>query len=203
VEDGRVSVFFTADWHLGWNRVDLLARPYRNAGEMIGDLIARHNAAVDPDDTVYVVGDALHATCAEYAPLLAHLNGHLTLIRGNHDVLPDADLEPYFDLIVAEGDGVEIDVEGVPCWMTHYPTRARPDRFNLVGHVHGAWRLQRNMLNVGVDAHHLAPMPARMVRFHLEAIRLVHDDDVWCSDHPANTAHADRGRPGVYLPVSA
>jgi hypothetical protein len=26
---------------------------------------------------------------------------------------------------------------------------------------------------------------------------------VWCSDHPANTAHADRGRPGVYLPVSA
>jgi calcineurin-like phosphoesterase family protein len=128
----------------------------------------------------------------------------LILIRGNHDVLPDRAYAPYVEAVIADGGGVELDVAGIDCWLTHYPTRSRPDRFNLVGHIHASWRLQRNMLNVGVDVQHFRPLSAAQVRMQYEIIcndyeGIYYDEDVWCSQHPANSAHEDRGILGSYF----
>jgi calcineurin-like phosphoesterase family protein len=192
-------IFFTADWHLGDQRQDILGRPFSSAEEMHERLLGEHNALIAPEDTVYMIGDALHSSGAAAPELLGAFNGHLVLIRGNHDILDDSDYAPYVDEIIAEGEGLELDVEGVPCWLTHYPTQARGDRFNLVGHVHGAWRVQKNMLNVGVDAHHFRPITPERVAFYLKAIEGFYDEDVWCGQHLANAAHGDRSKPGRYL----
>jgi calcineurin-like phosphoesterase family protein len=191
--------FFTADWHLGDPRIEILGRPFADTTEMTATIMANHNAAVAPDDTVYLIGDALHRECPAGPELLACFNGRVTLLRGNHDTLPDEAYLPYVERIVPEGDGIELDVDGVPCWLTHYPSRSRADRFNLVGHVHGSWRVQKAMLNVGVDCHHFRPVPAAAVPFYLNAVTDFYDQDVWVADHPANAAHADRGKPGTYF----
>lgn len=194
-----MSAFFTADWHFGDPRVEILGRPFADADEMATHIITQHNATVSRDDTVYMLGDALHKDAGHLAPMLGDLNGDLILIRGNHDTLPGYVLRRYFSRIVPEGEGLELDVDGLSCWLTHYPTMSRPDRLNLVAHVHGTWRVQPNMLNVGVDVHHFRPVTAEQVRFYFDAICGFYDEDVWVADHPANLAHADRGKPGTYL----
>lgn len=193
-----MSAFFTADWHLGAPDMWLMGRPFDDAPAMADRLLTEHNEMVNPGDTVYLLGDALHTGHEDWAPLLAEFHGDLILVCGNHDTLPYG-VGRYFTDIVAEGDGIDLDVDGLACWLTHYPTRARPDRFNLVGHIHDRWKVQRNMLNVGVDVHHFQPVPEDRVGFYFRSICDVYDQDVWVADHPANTAHQDRGAPGTYL----
>lgn len=55
-----MSVWFTADWHLGEERLDLFERPFKTTEENTEVLIARHNEVVKPDDEVIMVGDVLY-----------------------------------------------------------------------------------------------------------------------------------------------
>ena len=197
------KAFFTADWHLGDPRMDLLCRPFADAEQNLNRLLTEHNALVAPEDTVYLIGDALHSASPWGPEILDRFHGRKTLIRGNHDRLPDAAYAPHVHRIVPDGDGIELDVAGIDCWLTHYPSRSRADRFNLVGHIHGNWRVQKNMLNVGVDSHHFRPVNAEQIAFLLTAISDFYDQDVWAAEHPANTAHAGRGKPGVYFTPGA
>jgi len=48
-----------------------------------------------------------------------------------------------FEILLCNEEEVYID---------HYPTNGKSDIFNVVGHIHGTWKVQRNMVNVGVDA---------------------------------------------------
>jgi calcineurin-like phosphoesterase family protein len=194
-----MSAFFTADWHLGAPDMWLMGRPFSDHKEMADRLIREHNAVVDPGDTVFMLGDALHTGADRLAPVIDAFNGNLVLFRGNHDTLPDKVLRRHFVEVVAEGDGMDLVVDGLDCWLTHYPTRGRADRFNLVGHIHDRWKVQKNMVNVGVDVHHFQPVPADRIGFYFRAICDFYDEDVWVADHLANAAHADRGAAGTYF----
>ena len=55
-----MKTFLTADWHIGEERFELMQRPFRTVAEYIDALVAYHNAAVAPDDLVYVNGDVLY-----------------------------------------------------------------------------------------------------------------------------------------------
>ena len=84
-----MTTFFTADLHLGHaNLLNLsVARGarYTSVEEMDADLIARWNATVTPEDTVWVLGDVdMHGKPANLARI-AELNGTKILIAGNHD----------------------------------------------------------------------------------------------------------------------
>jgi calcineurin-like phosphoesterase family protein len=198
------QTFFTSDWHVGDPRLMLFPRPFTTTEEMTERLIAEHNALVTPDDLVYVNGDALYKNSPESLPEIARFNGHKILIRGNHDVLSDADFAPYFEEIIPEGQGVELDIEELSLYITHYPHLARAERFNLTGHTHGAYRVTKNSLSTCVDVHFFRPLSVENVRFFLGAITNYYDQDVWVNDLPANTAHNDRGAPGYYFdPVAA
>jgi len=48
-------------------------------------LIANWNDVVGHDDTVMILGDLVMGTIAETLPLISRLNGHKSLIAGNHD----------------------------------------------------------------------------------------------------------------------
>ncbi len=184
--------FITADWHLGEDRFKLMGRPFTTAQEMVDHLVAKHNAMVTPEDTVWVNGDAVYQKAPSLLAEVARFNGKKVLFRGNHDkVFTDEQLKPYFDEIVPEADGKVLEIDGLKCWVTHYPTEGKPDMFNLVGHIHAAWKFQLNMLNVGVDVHHFQPVNVLDVPGHLTAISKFYDRDVWVAYEDANARFKD------------
>lgn len=196
-----MKTWLTADWHLGEDRFDIMMRPFSNPVDMICKFIENHNAVVSPDDRVIVVGDAIYQKAPHALAAVARFNGRKTLIRGNHDrVFSDQDLSPFFEQIVPEDEGLKIDLGGIPCYLIHYPTFAVPDRFNIVGHVHGAWKFQLNSLNVGVDTNHFRPYSEDEIPKIFEAINKFYDGDVWAAYHPSNNEFlGKRGKPGLYF----
>ncbi len=198
-----MNKFITADWHLGEDRLELMGRPFATKNQHINHLVSEYNMIVHSDDLVYVNGDACYQKSPESLPLIARFNGRKILIRGNHDrVFTDEQLSPYFEQIIPEGEGIELDVEGIPCYITHYPTCGMIDRFNLTGHIHSAWKYQKNMLNVGVDVNGFRPVNLTKIPFHLKAITEFYDNDVWVATNPINTAHMERGKNSTYFTPS-
>ncbi|MHA1948227.1 MAG: hypothetical protein ACW99G_02525 [Candidatus Thorarchaeota archaeon] len=198
--------WITADWHLGEDRFGIMQRPgFTNAQHMVDEFVRLHNELVAPDDLVYVVGDACNLKTPEFLPQVSKFNGKKTLFRGNHDrPFSDEQLLTVFDEIIPEGDGLEIKVgsllRGLPCWITHYPTQSRSDLFNLVGHIHAAWKVQFNALNVGVDCNHYRPHNVdKDVPFFFTAIRDHYDNDVWVAYDKSQMSHCNRGKDGRYL----
>lgn len=202
-----MNTWLVADWHLGEDRFDIMQRPFTDAQEHVDVMVANHNALVKPDDFVYVNGDVLYqkANPAVYMPQIARFNGHKVLLRGNHDrVFCNDAFSPYFDEIHAEGVGVDVELDGLPCHLVHYPTLAVKDRFNIVGHIHSAWKFQLNSLNIGVDVHHFHPVNANKLSFFLKAISEFYDYDVWAAYNEANQSHwATRGKKETYFTPQA
>lgn len=198
------KIFVVSDWHLGENRFELMGRPFSDRQEMIQHFIKEHNKLVSKDDTVIVNGDVCYQKADDLLSTLDYVqdfNGKKILIRGNHDrVFTDEQLKPYFDTIIPEGDGMEYMAGNIPCWITHYPSRSRPDKFNLIGHIHAAFKYQLNMFNVGVDVNMYRPVDMDKIQFHYDAITKYYDDDVWAAYHMANMTHLGmRGKSGSYF----
>jgi calcineurin-like phosphoesterase family protein len=194
-------LWITADWHLGEDRFELMGRPFTTAEEHIEALIANHNALVKPEDEVIVVGDAIYQKSPESHVHISRFNGVKTLLRGNHDrPIDDATYSKYFQRILPEGEGLEMVFCGISCWLTHYPTCGVSDKFNLVGHIHSAWKYQLNMFNVGVDVNHFRPVSADRIFFHFDAIDKYYDNDVWVAYNDINCQHrGKRGRQSTYF----
>jgi calcineurin-like phosphoesterase family protein len=208
--------FITADWHLGEKRMGLMQRPFASAEEQTEVLVRNHNRLVKPNDIVIMNGDAITiqpelSDMLRLLPTINRFNGRKTLIRGNHDrKLTNEHFAPYFERIVEDGDGLDFeDGNGLKLWATHYPSQSRVDRYNLTGHIHSAWKVQKNMLNVGVDVHAYFPVPVKAATsgspqppaFFLKAVSEFYDDDVHCAQHPANAGHFERGKKGRYFDV--
>jgi calcineurin-like phosphoesterase family protein len=194
-------LFFTADWHIGETRLELMQRPFSGPAQMLEALLYHHNLCVSPTDRVIIVGDIVYKETPDWLKYVKKFNGKKTLIRGNHDrVFTDEDLSPYFEEIVEEGSGLEFEIEGIPCYATHYPTKSAPNAFNLVGHIHSAWKYQLNMYNVGVDANHFYPVTTAKIAEAFKAIHDYYDDDVWSAYSAANMIYlGKRGKMGSYL----
>jgi calcineurin-like phosphoesterase family protein len=198
-----MAIFLTADYHLGETRLEILQRPFKTTDEMVDELKRRHNSMVKASDTVIFNGDVCYQGAPEYHHHMADFNGIKTLIRGNHDrVFTDEQLAPYFERIIPEGEGIELEFGGIPCYVTHYPTKSVRNKFNIIGHIHTAWKVQLNMLNVGVDVHHFYPLPVEKVPFFFTAIKDYYDEDCWAAYHESNTFFRGlRGKKGSYLDV--
>jgi calcineurin-like phosphoesterase family protein len=196
-----MTTYITADWHLGEDRLALLGRPFTNPNDHVQHLLKEHNSMVQPTDQVILVGDAVYQNAPHFLERIHEFNGVKTLIRGNHDrIFTDAQLSPYFQTIIPEGQGIEMSIDDIPCFITHYPTQSRTDRFNLVGHIHGDWRVQLNMLNVGVDVHHFRPLPLSSIKGMKTAIESFYDNDVWVAYNPLNSQYLPtRGKKSTYF----
>lgn len=193
----------TADWHLGENRFEIMQRPFSDAQQMIDKMVENHNAVVGEDDMVYMLGDVCYQKTPQFLEQVSRFNGRKILFRGNHDrVFDDMQLSKYFDLIFPEGQcfSAALSIDGIELNLVHYPSLAVSDKFNLVGHIHGAWKFQLNCLNVGVDVHHFSPVNFDQIPFFFKAICEFYDDDVWCAYLPANSEFAGkRGKKGNYF----
>lgn len=196
-----MKTWLTADLHFGEDRLELMSRPFRNQKEHVTALIKNLNSFVEPEDTLIINGDVCYQKTPEFLSEVKLLHGRKILIRGNHDrVFSDSDLKPYFEEIVPEGEGKEMVVEGIHCYVTHYPTEGKINRFNLTGHVHAIWKYQLNMFNVGVDVNHFMPVNIDKIPFHFKAIKDFYDNDAWVAYNELNASFVGvRGKQGKYF----
>ena len=196
-----MAKFITSDHHLGEDRMTIMGRQFATGELCVDNMIARHNSIVKPDDEVIVVGDVCYQKRLDMLPTVAMFNGKKTLLRGNHDRgISDSEFSKFFDKIIPEGERLIIDASGIKCTIVHYPTMGNPDTFNLVGHIHGAWKYQLNMLNVGVDVHNFYPVNLDTIPFHFKAISEFYDDDVWVAYADVNAKwRGIRGKSGTYF----
>lgn len=170
-EGFNLKQFFTADTHffhkdlLGMS--DFAPRPFASVEEMNQTIIDHWNAVVAPDDTVYHLGDiALYFIRPERAAeeavfdVLSQLNGHLVLIKGNHDnralfkYLENHNTSfggrPKFEF---HDVGTIIKVNHRQYYLTHYPMMMGIVKqiINLHGHIHHYAVGAKENLNVGID----------------------------------------------------
>ena len=96
------SVFLVSDQHFGhagvcrFKKADGVTklRPWDDPDEMDEHLVKVHNERVRPNDKCYFLGDVVINRRA--MKTLSRLNGDKVLIRGNHDIFPDAEYREYF-----------------------------------------------------------------------------------------------------------
>lgn len=123
-------IFVTADTHFGHRKVTEF-RHYATVEEHDRDLIARWNAVVRPNDTVWHLGDVYFN---EGHHALLQLNGLMKLVMGNHDTHP---LDVYNSHFVKIYGAFKYR----DCILTHIPVH--PYQFarfkmNIHGHMHAA-----------------------------------------------------------------
>ena len=200
-----MKTWITADLHLGEDRFEIMGRAFTNAQEHVDTLLDNYNALVNPEDTVIINGDVCYQKAPQFLPQINRFHGRKILIRGNHDrIFSDIDLAPYFESIIAEGQGMEWEAKDgdnvIPCYITHYPTQGCNERFNLVGHVHSAWKYQHNSFNVGVDTNCMRPVNMDKIANHFAAVCKFYDADVWVAYNTINASfRGKRGKPSVYF----
>lgn len=136
-----VNRFVISDTHFGhtnsWEKFKLEdgspLRPFTSTEEMDETMIERWNAKVQPQDTVYHLGDVV--INKKYLHLVERLNGRKILIRGNHDIFGD---EQYYLAGFEQIHGVRVFVDKFI--LSHIPLH--PDcvterfKVNVHGHLH-------------------------------------------------------------------
>ena len=181
--------FFTSDTHWGDDRFNLFYRPFKTVQEQEDYLVEKWNSVVGPDDEVFHVGD--FATTDEGLEVVKRLNGKIHLIMGNYDdPRPKEKLEELFESVWEDfydngRGGLELS-NGESVHLNHYPDRADPYQFNIVGHIHGLWKVQRNMINVSTDAWHFTPVSEDQIVFAMTAIRKYYDGNVFAGELEQN-----------------
>lgn len=186
------KTFFTSDLHFGDDRLNLYCRDlvFKNVKEFEKKIIENWNNIVTKHDLVIVVGDV--ALTKDGLDIMDKLNGKKWLVKGNYDTndgtakfqISDELLEKYFDKVV---DDMELKIGNEMVYINHFPINAKKDQFNIVGHIHGTWKVQRNMINVGCDAWHFTPISEDMIKFQMNGIRKHYDQNVYAGELLANT----------------
>ena len=144
------KVFFTSDTHFNHaNVITYCARPFSSLDEMNREMIARWNAVVGPEDTVYHLGDFAMGKASEWPGFLQQLNGaKKILIRGNHDRSAKQMLEGGFN-------EVHEKLEWNGWLLQHHPIAT--NRKLLCGHIHEKWTRIGWVINAGVDVWDFTP----------------------------------------------
>ena len=126
------------------------------------------------------------------------------IIVGKYDVDKLKLLGKYFDLIWNDGGYIHITDDRytdpyMKVILNHYPStckeRMEKDAlrmqdssiaygnksvsFAITGHIHGLWKVQRNMINVGVDAWHFKPVAEDEIKFCWNAMQKFYDENVF------------------------
>lgn len=173
-------IWFISDTHFGHENIlkftdsngNLIrGSKFSNVDEMDEYMIQQWNSVVRPEDKVYHLGDVLMDKKKFY--LLARLNGHKRLVRGNHDIHPTKLYAEHFEEI----HGCRV-FNGLPDRLriaaTHVPIH--PDcgsrwGLNVHGHLH-----QNNIMlghkkdpryyNVSVEQINYTPIPMEVLIDH-------------------------------------
>lgn len=151
-------IWFTADLHLGHaNIIKYCRRPFSTVDEMNEAIVSNWNAAVKPQDSVWVLGDFALKEAWTWVP---RLNGSVFLVLGNHDRDKPKDLAPF----KAWFNVKQVEHRGHKIWLSHYAHRVWPSShhgaLHLYGHSHGGIPDSGRSMDIGVDRHGFKPVSA-------------------------------------------
>ena len=179
-------IYFTSDHHFGDTRMELFYRNFNSTQKMNECLRDEWNNVVSSEDTVYHLGD--FAYTPEGLEWADQLNGRKILIRGNYDdQFDDKTLLKYFDKVHKIKF---VKIRGEIVQLNHYPEMSSETNFNLVGHIHSLWKVQRNQINCGCDAWHYRPVSLDTIVFTMNAIRKHYDQNVFSGELFSNIKYA-------------
>jgi len=159
--------YFSSDIHFDHrNIIKYCDRPFDDVNFMNEEIIRLHNETVTNEDTWRFVGDFAFCNIEKQKKILARMNGKKKIIyAGNHDRKKKQLLDVGWDEVYEKW--VDWEYEGIKFRICHYPFKEhdhtlkiryldrRPPRegcdWLLTGHVHTAWFIMNNQINVGVD----------------------------------------------------
>jgi len=187
--------FFTADTHLGHANVIIYCnRPQLNLDDLGADgrwknhvvkkqaaramdtmLIDNHNSVVNPEDTVWHLGDYSFGHTGMIIEYLRRMNGTFKFLWGNHDesLRKAKDLIQYYDdlkdRVQFYGDVAEVTIENQFIVLNHYAMKvwnhSHKGSWHLYGHSHGSLPDDptSRSFDVGVDCHNYFPLTFQQV----------------------------------------
>lgn len=179
-------IYLTSDWHFNHNRDFIWApRGFNSVYEMNDAIIKRHNEIVEPEDTVYVLGDLClgggsYEALKSSKDMIQSLKGNIKVILGNHDT--GNRINMYHDCKNVEVIGYSdmIKFNGYHFYLSHYPTITsnldydKPLKrrlLNIFGHTHSIDKFYEEnpmMYNVAQDAHNCYPVPINQIIHEME-----------------------------------
>ncbi len=167
-----MTTWFTADTHFGHVRIiELAGRPFADVAAMDEALIAAWNARVQPDDTVWHLGDFAFGRDQRIDAIFHRLSGVKPLVAGNHDDGNEAILTLPWASISQIATTV---VDGQRIAMCHYPMKSWPEAtkgtIQLFGHMHGRLSGTWRSLDVGVDCWGYQPVALGEIRRRLATL---------------------------------
>ena len=186
--------WFTSDWHLGDDRIgingklNLFFRPFESVGEQNERIVFNFiESGFEDGDELWHLGDVLYNTePIQYLDWIrdSFPNSKFNLIIGNYDEDKLGILEKYFDNIYQDA-AIYVDESFV--YLNHYPRNCIKTMeemketydFCITGHIHGLWKVQKGMVNVGVDAWHFKPVPETTIDFIMNACKKYYDENVF------------------------
>ena len=137
---------YIADWHYGHaNCIHFDNRPFKSLNHHDAELVRRWNAAVNPGDTVYILGDMFWCNSSTAQEVLKQLHGTKILIKGNHDRTKDSAFTKHFakitgyDEVEDGGDNIVLSHYPIPCFKNHFY-----GWLHFYGHVHTSF--EENMM---------------------------------------------------------
>lgn len=182
-----MDIFFISDTHFySDNIIKYCNRPFKDADDMNEKLIANWNSVVKPDDMVYHLGDFVMHQSENIPPILERLNGHICLVRGNHETRRKLAVLSQYDHKVDIRDIAYLQYKKLFFVMCHMPM-TNPEFLDMVvkdnsevvtvhGHVHdkvGFFTPHSHSFNVSADAIDFTPIHIdvmyKLVRDHFVA----------------------------------
>lgn len=165
------KIFIVSDTHFGHDREFVYGpRGFSSVQEHDEEIIRRWNEVVGPEDIVYHLGDVMLGDNQHGLDCVRRLNGHIKLIRGNHDT--DARWKLYATLPNVEciGWAEVIKYRKYQFYLSHHPTMTsnlekapylRMHLINLFGHTHQNKRFYNDtpfMFHAGLDSNNCTPV---------------------------------------------
>jgi calcineurin-like phosphoesterase family protein len=192
------NYLFTSDTHFGDDRIGINGKPdlfyrgnsFSSVEEM--DKILMDNIAkqLKPDDIFIHNGDvALYdESKLDYLQkLFSKLKCQKKiLVRGNYDYnkedgTPKLWLNSLFDEVHDNDMVLNIPELGGDVYFNHYPTKcveiAKSGKLTITGHIHGVWKYQPSVINVGIDAWCYRPVTLKELIMLDTAGRKFYDQD--------------------------
>ena len=117
------KIFLTSDTHFGHDREFLWGpRGFISHVEHDRQVIENWNSIVEPDDIVYHLGDVMLGDTEYGMSCLAQLNGHIKIIRGNHDTDRRWALYATLPNVELIGWAEVIKYKKYQFYLSHHPT---------------------------------------------------------------------------------
>lgn len=175
------KIYLTSDTH--FNHTNLISMCPESRGhfssveDMNESIIEYWNMTIPPDATVYHLGDLCMGQIKDIEGILKRLNGHIILIRGNHDYSKRR--SEYIKCGVEIKDIEYISYKGKYFILSHIPIGnpecmahligPNSEVWNLHGHTHQCTYFSEtpNTFHVGLDSNDMKPISLDEVYNHI------------------------------------